>query len=125
MATVSLVTLWLNDAEDLSDVLATDALSTLTLAPQTQGAVRLYANGRTRSITRAGKSQNATIKILNCARADVQWVEDHAGRLLLVRDPLGRKFYGVYYVPTITERPFELTADIALELTEVTHSEAV
>ncbi len=123
MASVSLDTVWLSSASDLTDNLATDSLATLTLAPVTQGTVRLYANGRTRAIAQAGKSQHASVQILACSRADIAWIEAHAGVLVLVRDPLGRKFYGIYYAPTIIERPVELTADVALDLTEVTHSE--
>lgn len=125
MATVTLTTLWLNDATDLTDYRSFPLMNQLRATPQTPGEVRLYANGRFRSIKRAGAQQQLAATLAACDRDQVDWIEAHAGRLLLVRDDRGRKFYGTYYGPTIDEHPYDDEADVTLTLVEISHSEAV
>lgn len=125
MVAVALATLWLNDTADLTDCRSFPFMSKLSATPQTPGEVRLYANGRRRAINRAGAQQQLAVTLPTCDRDLVTWIEAHAGRLLLVRDDRGRKFYGTYYNPTIDEHAYDENADVSISLIEITHSEAV
>lgn len=125
MATVTLTTLWLNDADDLTDMASFRFLSKLSATPQTPGEVRVYGNGRLRAINRAGGQKQLAATLPACDRDQITWIEDHAGRLLLVRDDRGRRFWGIYYSPTIDEHAYNTDADVSLTLVEVSHDEAV
>jgi len=125
MAIVALATLWLNDASALSDSQSFPYMSKMAAVPQTPGEVRPYANGRYRAINRAGVQSRHNVTLPACSRMQIAWIEAKAGQLLCIRDDRGRKYYGVYYNPTIDEHPYDTNADVTLSLIEVTHSEAV
>lgn len=125
MADITLETLWLNAAADLSDAMSFPTMNGLRAQLNTPGAIRTYANGRTRLITQAGRPRSSKASLPHLTRAQVEWLEDHAGQLVLVRDAQGRKFFGAYFSPDFDERGFVDEAGTDLVFAEVTHSEAV
>lgn len=125
MATVTLETLWLNDAADLSDYLAFPYMSKLNVQTSQSGEVRRGASGRLRAFSRAGRSREFTVDLPNLTRTEVEWLEEHIGRTLLVRDDRGRKMYGVYFTLPDDAHQYDGESDVQLALSEVTVSEEV
>lgn len=127
MASVQLETFWISDANNLSDVLPVEYVTGLAPFFAVPGEFRTSANGRTRLVISAGavvrRAYDVTIGLAK--RSDVQWIEAHIGRVLLIRDPMGRKFYGAYLETKPAERRGENAADISLTFTAVTRSEVV
>ena len=58
-------------------------------------------------------------------RATIEWLEDHTGETVLVRDDRGRKFYGSYFQPATAEHPYNTEGDVTVSFTEVSFDEAV
>lgn len=86
--------------------------------------VRRYAGGRLRAITRTGTKRTATIPA-SVLPADLALLESWRGRTLLYRDGMGQRWWCV-----ITAMPWQPTTNarrrrVALQLAEVTYSEAV
>lgn len=125
MASVKLETLWLNDAADLSDSQSFITMNGLSASVQPRVEARMMANGSTRKVTRVGRPRGLVAALPLLTRTQVRWLEDKAGRLLLVRDPTGRKFYGFFTGPDFNERVWDSTADTALTFFEITYGEAV
>lgn len=125
MASVALRTLWLNDAADLTDALSLPGMSSLSVASQAPGAVRRMANGRLRSVSRAGQARTVDATFDACTRAEIAWLDAHVGRIVLIRDDRGRKLFGIYYEVPVDEHQYDDQGDVNLTLTEVTFSEAV
>lgn len=93
-------------------------------APEAPVEVRRYAGGRFRSTTRTGVMRTASIPAVVWP-ADLALLESWRGRTLLYRDGLGQRWWCV-----ITAMPWQPTANgkrrrVALQLSEVTYSEAV
>ncbi len=125
MASVELDTLWLNDMADLSDYQSFPMMSALTIKPVVVGGVRGYANGRRRAITQPGRFVTASGSLPACTREQMDWLEEHTGRPVLVRDDRGRKFYGIYLEADFDEHAYDDEADAALTIAEISHSEEV
>lgn len=125
MATITLDTVWLNDAADLTSFCALENVTDISPSPEVDGEIRTYAGGRERNVSGAGRRNVVAVSATHAARADVLWMEAHCGRLLLFRDPLGRKFYGIYRDLKVTERKGQNCADVTFTIREVTHSEVV
>lgn len=125
MASMDLGTVWLNSAVDYSDALAVEYVTGVEFDPTQNGEVRVYAGGRLRDISWDGDQQVLTLTFGVMARTAVQWVEAHAGKPIVVRDPVGRKFFGVYRNPRITERRGENAADVSLAVVATSASEVV
>lgn len=125
MAGVTLGTLWLNDAADLSDGIAFPLMSKLTVVTAQPGEVRTMANGRLRMVSRAGRSRTWQADLPNLDRTAVDWLEDHLGELVLVRDDRGRKMFGTYLTLPDDAHRYDAESDVQITLLEVTHSEAV
>lgn len=125
MASIALDTLWLSVAADLADSQSFDTMDGLTASMETRVEVRRYAAGRTRLVSKSGRPRQIRVSLPLLTRSQVIWLEENAGRLLLVRDPAGRKFYGTFSTPTFDERVWDATADTELTIVEISHSEAV
>lgn len=124
MASITLDTLWINDAADLSQRWSLPLVE-LAAAPLVEGSVRRYAGGRFRSVTRKGTQRGLDVLLDPCDRDTVALIERYIGKPLLVRDPTGRKFFAVYYAPDITEHDDGTGAAVRLVLMEVTLTEEV
>lgn len=123
MVTVSLKTVWLNLAADPSDYVSLPTMSALSVNTEQPGEVRRMANGRLRLVKRAGQARSASVDIEGATRTEVEWLEDHVGDLVCVRDDRGRKFFGVYMSVDADEIRANDYAGVSLALVEVTHSE--
>lgn len=125
MASVTLRTLWLNDADDLSDSMSFPWMSKLSVQTAKPGEVRLMSNGRLRVVTRAGQTRTFDVDLPNLTRVEVEWLEAHIGRTLLVRDDRGRKIYGAFFTLPDDAHQYDDENDVQLTLQEITRSEAV
>ena len=125
MASVSFDDLWLNPVDDLGSGRPFH-LHGLIQQPEVQGEFRLYAGGRQRLIIRAGGLKEApyTVTLKLCDAAEVAQLRAWAGTVLCVRDCNGGKFFGAYLKPQI-EWVLADTANVTLQITEVSHDEAV
>jgi hypothetical protein len=123
--TVSLIPLlWLNDPTTPSAGLGLQ-ITGLSAQPQQAGAVRRYAGGRLRSIAVAGTQRQLQVTAEAVSRSVVRQIENWQGKLLCLRDPMGRKFYGVYLAPQITEATYMDGGDVSFTFIEVSYTEAV
>ena len=125
MASVSLTTLWLCDAADLTDCQSFPYLNAKGNSPQSNVTLAEYAAGRVMATRTPLKAQQLAVTLLACTAEQTAWLESKAGVLLLVRDDLGRKFYGIYTTPGGTDHQYNTDADVTLVLNEVSNSEAV
>lgn len=125
MTSITLTTIVLNDAEDPSDVLVLDRLSTYSRRPTTPGRVQRVGGGGFRVITSEGTQAIWDVTANRCPIEDTNWIEDHAGRTVCVRDDAGRKFFAVYFEPDIEEVPRPRGANVTLQLTETTWIEGI
>lgn len=125
MAVVNLDTVLLAAQSDLSVLLELE-VSSLDEQDAQPGQVRTYANGRRRSVTRAGISRtiNLTFDVV-ADRASLDLLRSWRGQVVLFRDPRGRKVWGVFYEIEIDENVAVDIAEVSLSLTELTVSEAV
>jgi hypothetical protein len=118
---------WLNSASDPADLCAFDyAGDSITIATRSRAEVRQLA-GRRRVVRRGGRTYEAfTVGFEDCTPDQVEWLKDHVGVLLCVRDFVGSKVYAVY-----TETPREIDCgrrfrtDVKISLDEIDHSESV
>lgn len=125
MAGVTLRTLWLNDADDLSDYRSFNLMAKMSVTTQKPAEVRRMAGGRRRVVTRDGTAREFDVDLPNLTRAQVEWLEDHLGRVLLVRDDRGRKMYGAYFALPDDAHAYDVESDVSLTLVEITRDEAV
>lgn len=124
MAVVNLETLWVTDLVNPAESYPLP-LSGLNWKTVKEGEVRTYGGGRRRLVTRKTKYRAADVNLSFCDRSTVRLLEEWTGRLLLWRDPMGRKFFGVYMEPSVDEIDGADGASVSLSLTEVTYSEEV
>lgn len=95
MASVKLTQLWVNDALDPLDYL-TFRYATLNDVPSTSVEVRRYAGGTARAIRRPGVARTVNATILRIGPSERDWLIEHLGRVVAVRDGYGRRVFGVY-----------------------------
>lgn len=128
MATVTLKKVWLHDATDLSTSIQISA-SVLSETPARVAPVNRYAGGRFRLVTVPGIAKSYQVTFSYLSRSNINQLRSWAGKLLLLRDSVGRKLYGRFDEPTFREVPIRNQSDIVFSATltfdEVTHSEAV
>jgi len=94
MAEVSLQVVWLHAAADLADVLEVDMVScTETVGSAVQ--VRAYAGGRRRLIVSPGSVESLRFATPELDRATWDGLRRRVGVLQMLRDPRGRKWWGV------------------------------
>lgn len=126
MATVTLTALWLNLATNTADYQAFQNPVALVVKTTKDGSVRKLANGRLRAVLGTAKPRVFETQLELCTRTQIDWLEAHVGDLVCVRDDRGRKVYGTYFEVPVTENVFRSDyGDVALVITETTHSEAV
>lgn len=124
MTEIVLTTIVLNDAEDPADELVMTRMATYSRRPRTPGRVQEVAGGF--RVIKGGPGQAVwELRANRVPLVDSDWIEDHAGRTVCVRDDQGRKFFAVYFEPDIEEVPRPRTVHVELELIETSWSEAV
>lgn len=121
-ATVLIDRLWLNLFDDRS-VSMSFRVSVFSPKRTVDGDARTGASGRIRWIRRKGKPRTMQATLVRPSPAQRAWLDQYAGELVVVRDPDGGKFIGVY--PEIGwDRPVE-GADVSVAFQQITASEAV
>lgn len=123
MASISLDTVLLGPVADLTSQVRLDVAS-LRERDGKSGEVRTYANGRRRAVARAGRLRTVVLQaevLRNRVLLDA--LRDWEGQTVLLRDPRGRKVYGVFYDLEIDENITTDLAIVSLTLTETTVSE--
>lgn len=113
---IELDRVWLHVADDLADAVGLRHRP-LAGVHAVDGGVRVYGNGRRRLIRRAGVSEPVDIDVIRCTRAAYEWLLDRLGTTLLLRDPHGRRRWGVVLDLPWGEWPFADDTLASLELT--------
>ena len=98
------------------------ALDVETIQP---GEVRTYAGGRLRLVTTAGVARTATVTLPECSRDQINWLQTYVGNTVLIRDDRGRKIWGTYLKPRVSENQHNGSGDVSLVINEITYTEAV
>jgi len=124
-ASITLTSVQLNLASDLSQYRLFPSMSALRVTTAPSGEVRAYANGRRRLIRKVGVPRSLVLTLPNCSRDQISWLETNAGQLMLIRDHTGRKIWGVYMAAPVDENPYNADGLVTLTLNEVTHSEVI
>lgn len=124
MATPTLTAVWLTSAADLTSSIQVQTKS-IVESPEVKGDVRVYAGGRLRAVTLAGKPRTIALNLTLVPRATIDQLDAWAGTELLLRDPFGLRRWGVYFTFQRTQHPYPDLSDITLTFNEVTHDEAV
>ncbi|HBJ72820.1 MAG TPA: hypothetical protein DDY88_03725 [Actinobacteria bacterium] len=126
MASVTLLTVWINLASDLSDYRSFSMLSSLRVVKDKPGSVNTYASGRRRLVLKAGGGYSIDLTLPQLTRDEIDWLDLHVGDLVLVRDDRGRKIWCTYLSLPIDEDGSDIAyGDGSLSLVEITHSEIV
>lgn len=124
MASITVDSFFLNPASNLATIYQLD-VSSLKEDDAAFGEVRVYANGRRRSVVRAGKRKSWSITFDLYDRATLAAIQALKGATVLARDAYGRKMWCVFYAVGIDEVvPVDRTR-VSLDLVEITFSEAV
>jgi hypothetical protein len=124
VASVALDTVHLALASDLAMQLLLDVPG-IEDDDQGFGEVRTYAGGRRRSVSRTGNARTISLAPDWMARAEVAQLRTWLGRVVLYRDPTGRKVYGVFHALSSSPYIVNDMERVSFTLTEVTYSEAV
>lgn len=124
MASVILDHLWVHDATSPADFVRLD-LDGERERSGVELEVRRYANGRRRTVRRPGRDQALSVTCEQVARADTDRLRELAGRLVLVREPRGRRFWGVFAGLDVDEVFGVDYPTLSITFREVSHQEAV
>lgn len=123
MATVVLDTVWLALASAPGTAVQLD-VTELSDDDPVVGEVRVMASGRLRSVR--GAARPASVRVsADVTRAQLATLRSWVGQVVLLRDPFGRKEYGVYYSLPASERVPVDFPSVEFTLQRVTFSEAV
>ena len=122
---VTLSTVWINLASTLSNYQSFPLMSALEVDTNQPGEVRTYAGGRLRLVTTAGVARTATLTLPECSRDQINWLQSVVGLTVLVRDDRGRKIWGTFLSPKVSENQYNTTGDVTLTIIEITYVEAV
>ena len=128
MAVVTLTEAWIHLASDLSQSVTADLTGEgATTTPAVE--VRRYASGRLRGIVRVGAGKAFRVQLGLADRADAKtldgWVED--GEELMLRDPVGRKYWGLItdYAEDEISGTDGTFVNVSFTFTRITKSEVV
>jgi len=123
MASVLLETAWVNLASDLSQSLALWSAD-WSDDRSVPGAIRTYAGGRRRVVSRAGKLRNLSVTFPTIIGAQVETLVGWAGQTVLLRDKRGRLVWCVYFSAAVSDRR-DGTYDVTVQVSEVAGSAEV
>lgn len=130
MAEVTLDHVYFHLASDLSDYCSavTDGEAS---SPSVPGQVTEYAGGRLAGMSRDAEFEPVTFTLNLLNRSAYWWLKDHKGQLVMVRDEVGEKVYGIYWEVNRAEHPGAIddegraAVDVSLTVNPVTFSEEV
>lgn len=123
MASVTLTTVWLNLAADLTQALSFLIVSAIDPTPITPGDDREYGNGRFRAVLTGATQQKVTFTALAVPATDIATLRNWDGQAVCYRDDSGLKFYGTYRSPSIPRHQYDTDSDVTLTITETTVAE--
>ena len=103
MASVFSYDLWLNPEDDPGSGMGFRLPVGFKADPQVTGEIRQYGNSRLRYVTTGVTAQQWAGNVYCDTRTQVDALYSWAGTVVCVRDPFGRKFYGVYTDLSIPE----------------------
>lgn len=89
------------------------------------GDVEIYAGGRMRATSLPGDRRKNSMTLVNATPAQVAVLTAWRGKVVLFRDVRGRKIFGVFFGVKVRDYRDGSGHTVALELVEVTYSEAV
>ena len=81
------------------------------------------ANGRLRTVTRAGSARTLGVTLRNLTPAQVTLLRAWVGKTVLFRDVWGRKMFGAYFSIDVKDYRDRSAQDVSFALSEVTVSE--
>ncbi len=87
------------------------------------GSVKRMANGRLRTVRRAGTARQLGVTLVSVTPAQVRTLEGWAGRTILYRDSWGVKLYGAFFGVGVVDFTNRGRYDVTLSLSEVSFSE--
>ena len=123
---VVLTTVQINLSSDPQQYMAFPSMAKLQTEYSLLGQVRAYASGRRRGVINGSLGNIFNLDILDCTRAQINWLKSMTGKEVFVRDDIGTKFYGVYFKVLENRHPEDPNyGDVTLAIDEVTHTEAV
>lgn len=104
MAVAILSDLWIHLASGLSTFVRV-YMGSLSEESGISGEVRRYANGVFRSVSAAGVVRSVEVELPYLDRVDLGILESWVGQPVMVRDPLGRKIFGTFFMVESSELP--------------------
>lgn len=88
------------------------------------GEVRAMVNGRLRAVTRPTRRRGVQVRV-STDSAGLAQLQSWVGQLVLYRDGLGNKLWGVYFDAPWQPHAAGQRRFVDLAVAEITHSEAV
>lgn len=125
MASITLRTVWLNLAADVTQQLSFLYVTDIDPSPITPGEDREYGGGRFRSVLTGSTQQKVAMAASAVSPEDVATLRAWDGKAVCYRDDSGLKFYGTYRSPSVKRHQYNEDSDVSLTITETTVSEAV
>lgn len=120
MASVELSAIWMNAADDPSDYRSFPYVTQFQRDTEVDGQVVKLAGGRYRSIKQKGKARTWALGFQALTGEDKDWLEAHAGTVVVVRDDRGGRIFGEFFSTPFDEHRYNTEADVSLTLHEVT-----
>ncbi len=139
MASVALNAVWINLASDLAQYVtygsmgsmgASSSSGAMASLPRsdtlgTTGAVRQYANGNLRLVTTVGVAEVYQTTLRAVSSADVATLDSWFNQIVLMRDRVGRRVWGVFSGRTVGDYPRSDAHDYTLTVSALTFVEGV
>ena len=122
MAEVALQGLYLAPLSDYTEQIVLNAGVTLSESGGPRGEVRIYAGGRLRRVTRAGRPKSTPVRIAYTDRATRETLESWEGVTLMLRDGRGRLIFGSFLPLAVEEVPGLPYCHLSFTFDALTHS---
>lgn len=127
MATLDLSALWIHRADDFS-VMLNIPLAGLTTQKQQTTSVKAMANGTLRAVTTPETRNQYRVILELIDRTQLAALESWTAIPLMIRDPFGRKLFGVMSTVPAQEQPIQnktLVGRVSFTFDEITMTEEV
>lgn len=96
MATVTLTKVFVHDRADFDDYVAYQSAGRAD-GRSADGEIRTYATGRRRIVTTPARARRLPYTLRMVDDAGVDWLDDHKGVAVMVRDHVGNVEFGTYF----------------------------
>lgn len=120
MARVSFKGVWVNLVADPSQRMVLRTVPQFERVPTKQGRVVRGAGGLTRVIQRRGRAVPWRLSAHLVPREAADWIEEHVGDLVCLRDSRGHKVFGTYFSAPLRETNQLATVSLDLTVEEIT-----